>query len=158
MTDRGQTIHDYLLGVVLVLLTILGVFTFFPDVFTPFEESVQTDEQQMSEELATELIRANQTLRDSQTVNYTALTETINDGDRLGTLTNRSGIPRWKQVNVTVVNRTGVVAAAETSRRGSAYTVDDGDPAATTTRTIEVRPAVPACDGGCRLVVRVWGG
>lgn len=158
MTDRGQTIHDYLLGVVLVLLTILGVFTFFPEVFTPFEESVQSDEQHMSEELATEVVRVNQTMRSSQTVNYTALTETINDGDKLADLTNRSGIPDWKQVNITVVNQTEVVASAETTQRGSVYREDSETTAATTSRTIEVKPAVPECDGSCQVIVRVWGG
>jgi len=158
MTERGQTIHDYLLGIVLVLLTIAGVFAFFPEVFTPFEEPVESDEQHMSERLADELIQVNQTTRGSQVVNYTALTQTLNDGDTLADLVNRSGIPGWKQVNVTIENRTGIVASSETSQRGSVYRLDRENPAATTARTVQVRPAVPACEQSCQIVVRVWGG
>lgn len=155
MTDRGQTIHDYLLGVVLVLLTILGVFTFFPDVFTPFEEPVQNNEENMAEELATEVVEANQTMRGSRTVNYTALGETLNSDDRVSTLANRSGIPRWKQLNITVINQTDVVATTATSGRGSEYR--EQTVAATITRTIE-SPVEPECRDSCQVIVRVWGG
>jgi hypothetical protein len=158
MNDRGQTIHDYLLGIVLVLLTIAGVFAFFPEVFTPFQEPVESDEQHMSEHLADEVIDINQTMHGTQTVNYTALTETLNTGSKLETLVNRSGIPRWKQVNITIENQTGVVAASETSQRGSVYRLDRENPAATATRTIEARSAVSACEPTCQVVVRVWGG
>jgi hypothetical protein len=158
MTGRGQTIHDYLLGVVLVLLTIAGVFAFFPEVFTPFEEPVESDEQHMSQRLADEVVQVNQTMRDSQTVNYTGLTATLTDGDRLADLVNSSGIPGWKQVNVTIVNQTGIVAVAETSERGSVYRLDRENPAATTTRTIIAQTAEPACNQSCQVVVRVWGG
>jgi len=158
MTERGQTIHDYLLGIVLVLLTIAGVFAFFPEVFTPFQEPVESDEQHMSERLADEVIEVNRTMGGSQTVNYTALTETLTDGDKLNRLVNRSGIPRWKQVNITVENQTGVVAASETNQRGSVYRLDRQNPAATTTRTIEAKSAAPACEQSCQIVVRIWGG
>jgi hypothetical protein len=108
--------------------------------------------------LADEVIQANQTMQGSQTVNYTGVTETLNDGDKLAVLVNRSGIPSWKQVNVTIVNQTGVVARAETSKRGSVYRLDREDPAATTTRTITAQTAVPSCEQSCQVVVRVWGG
>lgn len=157
MTERGQTIHDYLLGIVLVLLTIAGVFAFFPEVFTPFQEPVDSDEQHMSDRLADEVIQVNQTMRGSQTVNYTGVTETLEHGG-VGTLANRSGIQQWKQVNITVVNQTGVVASSNTSNRASVYRLDRGDPAATTTRTIRAQTAVPACEQSCQVVVRVWGG
>jgi len=159
MTDRGQTIHDYLLGIVLVLLTIAGVFAFFPDVFVPFEEPVESENRQMADELATELVEVNSTMQGRRTVNVTGLERTMQDADALGKLVNRSGIPRWKQVNVTVQNETGaVLIRGESSDRGSIFREDSSDPPATIVRTVQARNRTHACAESCQLVVRVWEG
>ena len=159
MTDRGQTIHDYLLGIVLVLLTIAGVFAFFPDVFVPFQEPVESEDRQMATELAAELVEVNSTMQGERTINVTGLERTMEDETTLETLVERSGIPDWKQVNVTVQNETGsVLIGGESSDTGSVFREDSGDPPATTVRTIQAQNPTHACAESCQLVVRVWEG
>jgi hypothetical protein len=159
MTERGQTIHDYLLGIVLVLLTIAGVFAFFPDVFVPFQEPVESEDRQMATELAAELVEVNSTMQGEQTINVTGLEQTIEDPDALGRLINQSGIPGWKQVNVTVQDETGsLLIRGESSDTGSVFREESGDPPATTVRTVQSQSRTHACAESCQLVVRVWEG
>lgn len=158
MTERGQTIHDYLLGIVLVMLTIAGVFAFFPDVFTPFQEDVGTDDRHMADRLSEELVDANRTMGEERTVNLTALNRTIQRESPFGTLLNRSGIPGWKQVNVTIRDSVGMVNASETSKWGSVYYESSSDPPATRIRTIQAQRPDSPCANSCQLVVRVWEG
>jgi hypothetical protein len=157
MTDRGQTIHDYLLGIVVVLLTVAGVFAFFPDVFVPFEEPVDTDNQYMADQVADKLLDAQATTGGDRTVNLTALDRTLRNGTALGALLNRSGVPDWKLVNVTVQNSTGVVLRSETDDVGSVYRQGVSDPPATTIRVVQGR-GDENCSDSCQVVVRVWGG
>lgn len=159
MTNRGQTIHDYLLGIVLVLLTIAGVFAFFPDVFVPFQEPVESEDRQMATELAAELVEVNSTMQGEQTINVTGLEQTVEDPDALGGLINQSGIPGWKQVNVTVQDETGsLLIRGESSDTGSVFREESGDPPATTVRTVQSQNRTHACAESCQLVVRVWEG
>jgi len=156
MTDRGQTIHDYLLGIVVVLLTVAGVFAFFPDVFVPFEDPVDTDDQYMADQVAAELLDAQATTGGDRTVNLTALDRTLRNGTALGALLNRSGLPDWKLLNITVQNSTGVVLRSETDEVGSVYRQGSSDPPATTIRVVQGRDGY--CSDSCQVVVRVWGG
>jgi len=156
MTERGQTIHDYLLGVVLVLLTTAGVFAFFPNVFVPFQDPVDSENRQMASELAAEVVEVNSTTQGERTVNLTALKRTLEDPDALGVLVNRSGIPEWKQVNVTVQSDDGVEFAGESSDTGSVYREDSSGPPATMVRTVQAQNSSHPCAESCQVVVRVW--
>jgi len=158
MTDRGQTLQDYLLGIVLVLLTIAGVFAFFPEVFVPFEEPVESEDRQMADQLSSEVIEANSTVGKRRTVNTTALNQTVQDADKLETLLNRSGIPSWKQVNVTVRTGDTLLVRGESSDTGSVFRDDNSAPPATTIRTIQAQNRTHTCADSCQLVVRVWEG
>jgi len=157
MTDRAQTLQDYLLGISLVLLTIIGVFTFFPDVFVPFEEPVASEDREMATELADELVEANRTMRGTQTVNFTGLSGSMQE-PILGRLVNRSGIPGWKQVNVTIMESNTVLVRGDTNGVGSVFRQDSSDPPATVVRTVQARNRTHTCAESCQLVVRVWGG
>jgi len=156
MTDRGQTLQDYLLGIVLVLLTIIGVFTFFPDVFVPFDEPVESEDREMATELADELVEANRTQRGTQTVNVTALEQSIQD-PILGRLVTQSGIPDWKQLNVTIKESDQVIEVGAANGTGSVFRQDSSDPPATVIRTVQAQNRTHACAQSCQLVVRVWG-
>lgn len=158
MEDRGQTLQDYLLGVLLVLLTIAGVFAFFPEVFVPFEDTVDSGSQQMADELADEVVAVNATAGSERTVDLAALNRTLQDPDEFQRLVNRSGTPDWKQVNVTVKDGDQVLFTGEAPTVGSVYRENSSGPTATRIRTIRAANESSACAGGCRVVVRVWGG
>ena len=151
MTERGQTAYDYLLGVVLLLVTIVAVLALFPQLFGPFVDPVSTDQQKMADSLAAELIETNSTLDNERT-----LDSNIN-GSRPGgisdvyvaQLKNRTGVPDIRNVNITVQDGPGDVIGQGGDRR---YGVD---PAATTVRQIRLA-GTGDCRDGCQLVVRVW--
>jgi len=153
MTDaRGQTLQDYLFGAILVLLTVLGVFAFAPTVFTPFEEPVESENQQLADRLTVELVEETRALADSQTISFDRLNASLS-----GELSDRidaAGIRPTKRVNVTVRDpSTGRTVSASDTDGGASVFRDD--PAAASVRTIQGLPGDP-CRDGCQLVVRVW--
>lgn len=155
MTDRGQTIQDYLLGILLVLLTIASVFAFFPSVFDPFEGDRATENREMARRLAAEVVEANATAGRERTVNVTGLEGTLRNPSSFGRLVNRSGIPEWKRVNVTVQNERGaVLVASEVDDVGAVFRDDES--AGTQVRVIQAVNRSNDCADGCQVVVRVW--
>ena len=147
MTERGQTLSDYLLGVLLVLLTITSIFAFFPSIFAPFQEQTGNDDQVMANNLATELIDRNTT--GGNTVNYTAMTGALDDESTRSGIRQSAGLQEWRNWNVTIQSR---------EASGSLYTYGDnatGEPTATSTRYFRAVDE-PACESGCQLIVRVW--
>lgn len=154
MTDRGQTANDYLIGIIIVLVTIFAVFGFFPSIFTPFEEPVTSDEETMADNLANTVIDTHRTMNGERTLNFTQLETNITTTANLETIKEQSGIPDWKQINVTV--RTGptetpIMQGGDTT--GNAVT-------ATTVRNIRAQDSTSGslgenCGDGCKLVVRV---
>lgn len=146
MNERGQTANDYLIGIIIVLLTIAAVFGFFPSIFEPFQEPLDNDERTMADNLATQLVETNRTMNGQRTLNFTGLNKTIK---RTDLLKRQAGIPSWKQVNVTV--RTDVTSPP-------LFTGGDnrtGQVEATTVRYVRAQNDT-RCASGCQLVVRVW--
>ena len=154
MTRRGQTIHDYLLGVVLVLLTIAVTIGIVGSAFEPFFDPVDNEDQIMADNLADELIELNQTHFGERTIVYEnpdtdeqGFRNTLQTGD-LDRLTERAGLPPHKSANVSIQygGETRFLAGD-----------DPGDEATVQSYRI-VRGVTPDgdCGDGCRLVVRVW--
>lgn len=144
-TDRrSQTPTDFLIGISLLLVTILGVFAFVPTVFGPFEQADSPTEGPLAERLSGDLISNHTLVGTERTIDTESLADAVGDLDSQRAA---AGIPEWKQVNVTV-------------REGGQRLLTAGDPwygdraGGTSIRTI--RTHGPACEGGCRLVVRVW--
>ena len=159
MNDRGQTLHDYLLGITLVLLTVAAVFAFFPDVFEPFDRPVDEEDSYMADRLSEEVVAENAVVGSDRTVDLDALNRSLRDPSTFRRLTNRSAIPSWKQVNVTVRARDGeVLVAGESAVVGSVYREGDTGPTATRVRTIQAHNRSSQCAMGCQVVVRVWEG
>lgn len=145
---RGQTVTDYLLGIVLLLLSVTIVFGYFPGLFQPFEENVADEERVLADNLAAEIIDNSTVPGMQQTTSFDALNRTI---DTLANDSTHAGVPEWLRWNATVQNETGVVEAGGiTLANGSVW---NGRQTASAVRFIRI-PSV--CENGCRLVVRVW--
>lgn len=157
MTDRGQTANDYLVGIIVLLLTIAVVFGYFPSIFQPFDEPVGSEEEAMADNLGSVLITNTSAGGGEQTVNLTQIDVIL---DRYNaSLQNDSAVPDWRQWNVTVRDGDGnivsVVATGGTIRGGDTW---DGSPSATTVRFVRAQNVTnaPQCANGCRIIVRVW--
>lgn len=144
MNERGQTAYDYLLGVVLLLVTIVAVLALFPQLFGPFVDPVSTDQQKMADSLSAELIETNSTLDKERTLALNTI-----DDSYVDQLKNRTGVPENRNVNITVQDGPGDVIEQGGDRRFGV------DPAATTVRQIRLAETGD-CRDGCQLVVRVW--
>lgn len=154
MTDRGQTANDYLIGVSILLVSVTTVFTFFPTIYQPFEDSVSADERTISDRVAGNLIEKHQTTFDEQTLDYERLETQIRQGNLTGNDQALSGILELKTVNINVriQKRPGGSALVE----GGAEFDDQDPPQAAVTNRVFAAASSGECANGCRLVVRVW--
>jgi hypothetical protein len=151
MCSRGQTPVDYLIGISLVLVTILGTFALVPMVFDPFEPAVSPDKQSMADRLADNLIANNTYPGEARTLNRTDLDNSLNDLN-----TTDAGIPDRERVNVTVQNGAGTQVATG----GESFPPNVGGVAMAvrtfTTRNQTCGPSDSELNS-CQLIVRVWG-
>lgn len=150
-SDRGQTAYDYLLGIILLLVTIITVLSLFPQVFGPFVDPVSSDQQKMADRMATEVIDENSTMGADRTLHLDALNDSLEDD--IDRLKSESGIPDIRNVRITVQNAPGDVILEYGDELYS------GEPTATTVRQVRAAThpiGTSGCDAGCQLIVRVW--
>jgi hypothetical protein len=145
--SRGQTPVDYLVGISLLLVTILGTFALVPTIFDPFEPAVSPDKQSISDRLAEDLVTNHTYTGEERTLNRAELEASL-DND-LPALRADAGIRKSERVNVTIQNGTGT----QLYTAGDPF-VDGAGGDATSVRTFATRDK--ACADGCRLIVRVW--
>jgi hypothetical protein len=148
MNERGQTANDYLIGIIIVLVTIVAVFGYFPSIFDPFEDPIGSDERAMADNLADEVIANNTVAGTQQTLNQTAFETELENNV---TLKQRAGIKKWRQINVTIEKPGTVLIRGDDDDNFAQATV----PAATTVRFVRLADH-PECNDGCYLIVRVW--
>lgn len=151
MNERGQTASDYVIGMSLLLVTILGVFGAIQGgVYEPFEDPVDGDERTMSNELSDTLINEHRTMGAERTLDNDTLNATLTNETRFNATVTKAGIPDVRrQVNVTIQNESGIVQRA---------THDDSwrdRPSATSVRVVKMK-GFDKCTDSCQLVVRVW--
>jgi len=138
---------DYLIGISLVLVTILGTFALVPAVFDPFEPAVSPDQESMADRLADTIVTNHTYAGEERTLDRTELEASLKND--FGRLRADAGITQRERVNVTVQTGTGVQVAAG----GDAFVAGTGG-TATSVRTVATREET--CADGCRLIVRVW--
>lgn len=147
MNDRGQTVYDFLLGVVLFLVVVVSVFAIFPDVFEPFFDPSPGDRDEMADRVASELIENTSVPDQERTLRYSQLNETLAPiGNDTTALKNRTGVPEIRNIQVELRNSTRIVRL---------WGEDPQDVWSVTVRSVRVR-GVDSCDPVCRLIVRVW--
>lgn len=152
--ERGQTANDYLLGVVLVLLTISAVFAFFPTLFDPFEQPTSNDEERLADTLGDQVLATNASAADDQTVYNSSFHETLSAADAdPETFGAEAGLQPWMNWNVSV-QKPGGQPVSNLGSYGDSLDNND-DPTATAVRFIKIL-GNDDCENGCQLVVRVW--
>lgn len=153
--DRGQTPHDYLIGVSIMLVVLFGIFAFVPGIYEPFQEPVGTEEEAMADRLSQRLVDDHAVPGTSRTLDNDALNTTMQDSDEFDSFLERSGIPAaTTQTNVTLwVNQSRPVDVTGDLDNESTYHVNQTS-AATSIRV--VRFSNDRCESVCRLIVRIW--
>lgn len=155
--DRGQTPHDFALGVGVFLLTVAFVFATLPALAAPYGDDAADVRSARSQRVAATAV-------DHLSVDGEA---TVLDAERTaaflrahpsgGALRRFFGLPGRASVNVSIRNGSAVVrltAADGTDFAAAAGDVMAGRPATTTDRVVAFEGTSP-CRPACRLVVRV---
>lgn len=155
MSDRGQTAHDYLIGVSIMLITLFGIFALVPGIYEPFQEPVGPEEAAIADRVADRLVQDHAVRGTQNTLNYTALEGTLHSDSDFERLRERAGMPDdYRQVNVTVMrpdgSRLGVMGDLD---HESEYFLNRSV-SATSIRTVRFEDN--RCDPVCKVLVRVW--
>lgn len=154
MKSRGQTANDYLIGIIILLLTVTAVFGFFPTLFEPHDDETGVGEEQMAQNLADHLTE-NYTVSGTEArINATKFHEVVGNADP-GEIAANASMQPWMNWNATIQNTTGGELETYGDNR-------DLHPGSTTAEIRYVRFVDPPfaandeCDPGCQLIVRVW--
>lgn len=152
--ERGQTLQDYVLGIGLFTLVVIGLLTvLLPTAFAPFEDTVGGDKKAQADRVADQLVANTSVPGESNRLNATEI-EGIVSADQ-EQLRDRFALPDTSWINVTVstMNESRVVTSASGTTLASADGPGD-NPAATSARVVTLSD--DSCPTACRLVVRVW--
>jgi hypothetical protein len=156
-SNRAQTAQDFAVGISIFLLTVGFIFAFVPNLLTPFDTDVGTEQQAQADRVATTVISETTTdeaanVLDESEVSYF---DTLGDGE-LEPIQNETGLPFTARINVTVTeigqDDPRTVSGTELSA-GPVFR--ESQPAASATRIV-VLEGSDRCDPGCELTVRVW--
>lgn len=155
--DRGQTAHDFALGMGVFLLTVTIVFSTLPTIAVPYSADVTPAERVRADRVA-DSVRHHLSVEGDSTRLAPSKTATFFVDHPNGSALRRFvGHPTLGRVNVSIRNEFGVVRLPVDG--GSVTPLAAGDPIrgrtnAQATRTVAL-DADGACEPACRLVVVV---
>lgn len=150
---RGQTLHDFALGVTLFILTVTFVFGLFPSYLAPFTAGAEGSDQMRAERVSQQLVQNHSSAGDENVLNVTQLKTTLNlDQDGLR---NRYGLSPVATVNITVKHADNQSIVVDGGQRLATDQDSRNQTAASTARVVQLQDR-STCRPACRLVVKVW--
>ena len=177
LDERGQTTQDYLVGVSLLLLTVLFVFGYVPNVFGSTGADLGGVERSQADRAATYLVETYSVDGKEQTLRYdepdgTGIHEELSSEKGFERFLNRSGLNTQTNavappnVNVVLLNSselnttgtpTPIVDGGERHSYPSGGEPNLGQPVVTETRVVRLAGSGSKhCNPTCWLLVRIW--
>lgn len=150
--DRGQTLHDYTIGISLFIITLSTVVAGLFGFIGPLSTGVGSEEISQTDRVATTLVQNLSTGRQPNELDADLLENTLARSE--SALRTRWGLQQTAQFNVslTTLNGSRIVAPGGTKlAAGPRY---QGNAAGSTARIVTLDSG--ACRPGCRLAVRAW--
>ncbi len=153
--DRAQTLHDFMFGISLFLVTVTLVFGLFPSFLTPFTSGVGSAEKAQADRVGRAMLLNLSEGDERNKLNATELQTVL--GKSEAQLRTRYGLPNNANINITVkklndhelVTFDGTVMATPNSATNQS--------AAASARIVTFSNRTSdACQPACRLVVKVW--
>jgi hypothetical protein len=158
-SNRAQTAQDFAVGISIFLLTVGFIFAFVPNLLTPFDTDVGTEQQAQADRVATIVtgeitFDGEANVIDPSETDYFGASGLGNGG--LEPIQNETGLPFTARINVTVspIGQDGPISEGGTTLSAGPE-FRQSQPAASATRVV-VLEGNPDCDPGCELTVRVW--
>ncbi|MFB6311712.1 MAG: hypothetical protein ABEH64_11110 [Salinirussus sp.] len=145
--DRGQTLHDYVAGISVFVLTIGVVLGLLPGVIAPFSGDGTAVDASTATRITGQIV-GNHSVADTETtLNESALGDVfaLDEED----LRSRYGLGPEQHVNLTLTGLDG------TPLHDTAGATAAGEDTSSASRVIELQPP-GTCSPACRLTVRVW--
>lgn len=157
---RGQTLNDYLLGVILLVVTLAGTFAMVPGLFQPFQEPVDTQESAVAERVGDSLIENYSVAGSQNTLNFTQFDRALSPSNFQWVLNDTGVLDNRQLVNVTVGNATfaGSRVRSPYPAGGSTF-YSNTSVSATVVRYVDFDGSAPGgvnCNPACKIIVRVW--
>lgn len=152
MDTRSQTTQDYVVGISIVLLTVMGTFAFVPSTFVSAQDPVEKQERVQANELADTIVEQYSAGDRSYTLVYRRVTTELTGQTVPQQLRGAAGIQR-NRVNVTITD--GEDSSNIVTKAGDR--INNDRPKATTVRHIRFENESRCGQSGvCQLTVRVW--
>lgn len=157
MDDRGQTLHDYVAGISVFVLTVAVVLGLLPSVVATFDvDSADVDATQANR--IADFAVSNLSVGDGANVLDAENLTSVMAKDE-AELRERYGLADFRFVNVTLTNLNGsrILTDSGTPPTPMSAGPDAADEGATSAaRIVQVSKSGFDCTPACRLVVRVW--
>jgi hypothetical protein len=153
-TRRGQTLHDYVAGITVFVVTVALVLGLLPSVVAPLQADGDVSASQSLRTV--DRIVDNLSLAGSPNTLEAGNLSALLSGDERD-LIERFGLPEYTHVNVTLTSLDG----DRTVANGSGVALTAGPTAAdestvSAARIVDVTGDGTVCSPACRLLVRVW--
>jgi hypothetical protein len=154
MRDRGQTLQDFTVGIVLFILTVSAVITSFTGFISPIWTGVGSQEVSASERVSESIVRAHAT---GETPNQLVAEDLWTDvfSKSMSQLRTKWGLgdATFFRVVLEELDGTSVISY---NGNDLAAGMDEPDGSNANTERLVTLVDSDACEPGCRLVVQVW--
>lgn len=155
MGTRGQTLHDYVAGITVFVVTIALVLGLLPNVLAPYQSDVGAATSSEAGRIGDRIVSNVSLAGTPNVLNATTLSALMAKND--AELQTRYGLEDHRHVNLTLTTLNG--SAFVTDGGGTLMTAGDstvGEDVSSVARIVSVSDPAFDCHPACRLVVRVW--
>ncbi|WP_436925213.1 DUF7287 family protein [Halosimplex amylolyticum] len=150
--DRGQTLHDYTVGISLFIITLSAVLAGLFGFIGPLSTGVGSEEISQSDRIATTVVQNLTTGRQPNELDADRLSDAL--GRSESELRTRWGLQRSAQFNVTLTTLNGSRIVSYDGSKLAAGSRYQGNAAGSAARIVTLGEGI--CQPGCRLAVRTW--
>ena len=152
--ERGQTLHDYVAGISVFILTITVVIGLLPGLLAPYQAGGNAADAAAVERISDRLVSNFSTSSAPNVIDEEIRSDVM--GSDVVRLQDRYGLANHSNVNVTIVTLNGSAIVEESGTSYAAGANWIGNDPTSTARVISLSHSPSECQPACRLVVRVW--
>jgi len=154
--ERGQTLHDYVAGISVFILTVTLVIGLLPSVVAPYQAEGNAADVTKVSRISDRLVSNLSTASAPNVIDAGQFSQVMAKSD--DELQTRYGLEDYQNVNISLVTLNGSAVVPDPTGPGSlaAGANDAGNTATATARIVSLSDPPAACRPACRLVVKIW--
>ncbi len=154
--DRGQTLHDYVAGISVFIVTITVVLGLLPGVLAPYQADGNVADTTRADRISDRLVSNLSTASAPNIIDSEEISTVLDKSN--AELQTRFGLEEYQNVNVSVKTLNGSAFVVDPFTGGSltAGANDAGNSNSASARIISLSDPPSNCRPACRLIVKVW--